>query len=221
MKKIVISLNQKSVEQAVNYLKNLRRNIKRMMNEFLEFACEWLIERANLYIETSDIGDLVKMQLQNAWSYSITDGRAQISNSLNVTKNIGYGDNRTSETIPLSALIEFGVGVVGQSAPHPNAKSEGYEYNKDSESKSYDGSWTFFTDSAELDLPTDALVAHNWYRGSRGKGGEGGQRLLVMTRGTKGVMYAFNALVDAQIDLQNPNGDFATEWAKIKERYMV
>jgi hypothetical protein len=62
-------------------------------------------------------------------------------------------------------------------------------------------------------------LAHNWYEGERGVDGENGKRLIVMTKGAKGVMYAYNALVDARIDLQNPNGEFATEWKNLKVRY--
>jgi hypothetical protein len=91
----------------------------------------------------------------------------------------------------------------------------------DSPSKSIDGSWTFFTNSEELDLPKDALLAHNWYEGKRGKSGEKGKRLLIMTRGAKGVWYAYNAIVDAQMELAKPNGGAIGKlWNDVKKRYI-
>ena len=219
MKKINIQLNKASVEQAINHLKFLRSQIPKMMDEFLEFACLWIIKRANFYIDSADLGDIVKLRLRNGWSYNIVGGTATLSNSVIVKKRIGYGDDRSTEEVPLSVLVEFGVGVVGQTNPHPNANTSGYQYNKDSKSKSFDGAWTFFTDEEELDLPTSSLLAHNWYEGERGVDGENGRRLIVMTKGAQGVMYAYNALVDARIDLQNPNGEFATELKNLKVRY--
>ena len=41
-----------------------------------------------------------------------------------------------------------------------------------------------------------------------------------MTKGTEGVMYAYNAIVDAQNELNNPNGIFAQEYKKLLERYV-
>ena len=118
-----------------------------------------------------------------------------------------------------TVIVEFGSGVVGQSEAHPNASAEGYEYNVDSGSKSVDGAWTFYTNSNELDLPQSALLAHNWYSGDRGKGK--GQRLLIMTKGAKGVWYAYNAIVDAQMELAKASGgEIGKMWEDIKARYI-
>ena len=116
-------------------------------------------------------------------------------------------------------MVEFGVGVVGEGNPHPNASQEGYKYNVESEHKSADGTWYFWTNSNELDLPLSAIQDFRGFDDFRGVKKEKGKRIVVGTRGSKGLMYAYNAIVDANIDLQNPNGDFATEWRKIKERH--
>ena len=200
MKKIVVELNQASVQQAINYLKHLRKNITKMMDEFLEFACEWIINQANRYIELSDLGDLVKMDIRNNWGYVVSNGSAKIEN---------ISDK--------AVFVEFGVGIVGQEKPHPQSNVEGYIYNMPSESKRAglyhdENTWRFITNDKDLiDLPSDSYETWEMASGS----------LKIITRGTKGVWYAYNAIVDAQMDLQNPNGAFATEWRKIKERYIV
>jgi hypothetical protein len=214
MKKIVVALNQKSIQQSINYLKNLRHNIKRMMDELLEFACEWIINRANWYIAMSDLGDLVKMDIRNSWSYVVSNGSAKIENNSDK-----------------AVFVEFGVGVVGEGSPHPNAQTEGYEYNVQRtyidgkgfahSTKDENGMWYFWTNSNELDLPLNALTDIRGFDDFRGRKREQGKRIVVGTQGAKGVWFAYNAIVDANVDLQNPNGDFAQEWRKIKERYMV
>jgi hypothetical protein len=147
------------------------------------------------------------------------DNGIKIVNNANVDKMIDVGGSRQKQTVPLAVIVEFGSGVVGQSEAHPNASAEGYEYNVDSGSKSVDGAWTFYTNSNELDLPQSALLAHNWYSGDRG-GGKG-QRLLIMTKGAKGVWYAYNAIVDAQTELAKANGgEIGKMWEDIKARYI-
>ena len=108
---------------------------------------------------------------------------------------------------------------------------EGYKYNKPRtytdnsgrliSTKDENGMWYFWTNSNELDIPLSAVEDIRGFDDFRGRKKEKGKRIVVGTRGAKGVMYAYNAIVDAQIDLQNPNGDFATEWRRIKERYMA
>lgn len=218
MKKINIELSTRYVDEAINYLKKVRQNFRRMMDEFLEFACLWIIDRANQYVELSDIGSLVKMQIRNSWEYNISNGVATVQNTATMQKR---HRKAATDIVPVSVLVEFGVGVVGQSSPHPNSAQEGYEYNVPSDYKSSDGTWYFWTNSNELDLPLSAVEDIKGFDDFRGVNKEQGKRIVVGTKGAKGVMYAYNAIVDANVDLQNPNGDFAKEWAKIKERYMV
>lgn len=202
--KIEIGLNKQSIKNAIKQLNAIKKTVPKMQQEFLMEVAHWITDRANDYITNSDLGSLVKDQIRSSWSYEPTANGVKIV-------------NRAEKAV----YVEFGVGVVGQSQAHPNATAEGYEYNMDSPSKSTDGSWTFFANSAELDLPKDALLAHNWYEGKRGKGGEKGKRLLIMTRGAKGVWYAYNAIVDAQMELAKPNGGKIGElWEKVKKRYI-
>ena len=191
-KTIVVRMNKKSIDKAVFQLNVLRKFYPQMQYEFMQFVCEWIIQRANTYIEMADLGSEVKRDIRNAWDYDIFDQSAKITN--NAEKAV---------------FVEFGVGIVGQGQPHPNASTEGYQYNKPSRSKFLGGFWSFRQPMENLDLPQDSVEY---------AGGENG--FVFTTQGAKGVMYAYNAIVDAKMDLANPNGELATEWNKILERYI-
>lgn len=212
--KIEVGLNKQSIKNAIKQLNAIKKTVPAMQQEFIMQVAHWITDRANTYITNADLGSVVKDEIRGGWSYEPTaNGVKIVNNAQKQVTNFG--------TVPLAVLVEFGVGVVGQSQAHPNASAEGYEYNMDSPSKSIDGSWTFFANSEELDLPKDALLAHNWYEGKRGKGGEKGKRLLIMTRGAKGVWYAYNAIVDAQMELAKANGgEIGKMWEDIKARYI-
>lgn len=219
MKKIAIELNTKSINEARKYLLKLKSQIPKMQQEFLMAVAKWIVKQADIYIDRADLGSLVKDKIKSGWDYEQTSNGIKIINNANVDKMIDVGGSRQKQTVPLAVLVEFGSGVVGQSEAHPNASTEGYEYNVDSGSKSVDGAWTFYTNSNELDLPQSALLSHNWYSGDRGKGK--GQRLLIMTKGAKGVWYAYNAIVDAQMELAKANGgEIGKMWEDIKARYI-
>lgn len=213
MAKIVVNLNSNSINNAIRKLEKYKMAIPQMQKDIVDFACRWLIGRANWYIENSDLGSLVKSNLQKSWSYVVTGNTATIQNNATVVKT--HKDGRPDDVVPLAILVEFGVGVVGQKTQHPAAAKEGYQYNVPSPYK-YAGqhhdedTWRFITyDREEIDLPSDSY--EEWQMGSGA--------LKIITKGAKGVWYAYNAIVDARADLQNPNGYFGREWARIKERY--
>lgn len=217
--KLNIELNRQSIKNAQKYLLNLKKQIPKMQQEFLMAVAKWIVKQADGYIDRADLGSLVKDKIKSSWKYEQTANGIKIVNNANVDKMIDVGGSRQKQTVPLAVIVEFGSGVVGQSEAHPNASAEGYEYNVDSGSKSVDGAWTFYTNSNELDLPQSALLAHNWYSGDRGKGK--GQRLLIMTKGAKGVWYAYNAIVDAQTELaKSGGGEIGKMWEDIKARYI-
>ena len=203
MKKLNIELSEKSIQNAIRELKRIQGIVQKneLIKEFTEYICEWIISKANFYLESSDIGELVKLQIRNAWTYTVGKDGAKIIN-----------------TADKAVFVEFGVGIVGQGNPHPNASIEGYTYNIPTTSKDDDGMWYFWSNSNELDIPTKAIVDMRGYDDFRGKGKESGKRIVVGTRGTYGVMYAYNALVDARNSLKN--GELAKKWNEIVERYI-
>jgi hypothetical protein len=195
--KINIELNQKSIQQAKRQLLQVKKVVPIMTKDFLEDVALWVIERANLHLNNSDIGENVKIDIRNGWVYNFTPTGIQITNS-------------TEKAV----FVEFGVGIVGQGNSHPQASIEGYEYNVSSSEKQSDGSWHFFSDEANLDIPKSAI---DW--GLNGKGNQ--NRMSIYTRGTKGVWYAYNAIVDAQMELAKPNGgEIGALWDKAKRKYI-
>ena len=207
-KRLNIELSVKSIDQAIKTLQFAKKQYKRggLVRDFLELVCEWIIKRANQYINSSDIGDLVKIDIRNGWEYEIFDGQAKII-------------NRTEKAV----FVEFGVGAVGENNPHPNATKqplEHYQYNLPSIYKDEFGMWYFWANSNELDIPRSAIVDIRGYDDFRGRGGEKGKRIIVGTMGSEGVMYAYNALMDAKMDLQNPNGEISKIWNKLEEEYI-
>ena len=214
--KLNIELSVQSVDQAIKTIQFISKQYKngKMITEFLEQVCEWIIKRANSYLNMSDIGELVKIDIRNGWEYIIKDGSATISNS-------------TDKAV----FVEFGVGLVGETRPHPNAKnqsSKDYEYNLPTISKDANGMWYFWANNNELDIPRGAIVditSFNDYDRNgkvvlRGKSGEQGKRVVVGTMGTEGVMYAYNAIVDATMDFKNPNGEIAKIWQRLQKEYI-
>lgn len=208
--KIEIGLNKQSIKNAIKQLNAIQKTVPKMQQEFLMEVAHWLTDRANDYIKNSDLGSLVKDQIRDSWSYEPTaNGVKIVNNAQKQVANFG--------TVPLAVLVEFGVGVVGQSQAHPNASAEGYEYNVDSGHKSADGSWQFWLNSDERDLPMNAFTDFGTYDDHR----KGGKRMVVTTRGAKGVWYAYNAIVDAQMELAKANGGKIGElWEKVKKRYI-
>ena len=195
--KIEIGLNTQSINNAINQLNSIKKTVPIMQQDFLMSVAHWVINRANDYINSSDIGTLVKDEIKGGWAYEPT---------LNGVKIV----NRTQKAV----FVEFGVGIVGQGASHPQASVEGYEYNIDSYHKDRKGTgtWVFQSSLERLDLPLSNVdFAYN----------ESGTDYAIITRGAKGVWYAYNAIVDAQIELSKANGGkIGKMWRDIKARYI-
>lgn len=198
--KLNIELNTKSIEQAKKQLIYVKKILPQMQKDFLEYVAIWIINRANEYLNNSDIGENVKIDIRNGWEYDFTPTGIKIT-------------NRTEQAV----FVEFGVGAVGQGNSHPQASVEGYEYNRPSPYK-YAGkhhdedTWRFTKQSTEnVDLPKGSY--ETWQMGSGA--------LKIITRGTKGVWYAYNAIVDAQMELAKANGsEIGKMWENIKARYI-
>lgn len=218
--KLTVELNPQSIENALKKLKKAKYQSTqgKLIKEYLEYICIWIINRANWYLDSADLGELVKLQIRNAWQFDISSDGAKITNNATMIKRVGG----KTEIVPTAVLVEFGVGIVGEQNKHPNSNSSGYEYDLESPAKFENGAWGFYTNEEELDLPQSALLSKHTFDSdhTRGKQGEGGYRLYVSTRGTEGVMYAYNAIVDARNELNKPNGVFAQEYNRLLERYV-
>lgn len=195
--KIKIALNYKSINNAINQLNAIKKNVPAMQQEFIMLVAHWVTNKANDYINFSDIGSSVKDEIKGGWEYEPTTNGVKII-------------NRTQKAV----FVEFGVGIVGQGDSHPQASIEGYEYNMDSyyKDRKQTGAWVFQSSLERLDLPLNNVeFAYN----------ESGTDYALVTRGSKGVWYAYNAIVDAQMELAKANGGEIGElWETVKRKYI-
>ncbi len=169
-----------SVNRAIGRLQHIKKQLRvEIRIAFLVECCLWLQARANQYLEQSDIGEAIKEEIKASWVISQSLSGATLTN--------------TSEH---AVYVEFGVGIEGQRQPHESASSEGYLYNVPSEAKARwgnTGKWSFlFSDESGVDLPRDkySVVGKD-------------QNKVVITYGSKGAWYAYNALVDLATYPQN------------------
>ena len=195
--KIEIALNKQSIRNAIKQINAIKKTVPTMKQEFLMLVAHWVTNKANDYINLSDIGSLVKDEIKGGWEYEPTTNGVKII-------------NRTQKAV----FVEFGVGVVGQGNAHPQASVEGYEYNMDSYHKDRKGTgtWVFQSSLYRLDLPLNNVeFAYN----------KSGTDYAIVTRGAKGVWYAYNAIVDAQMELSKANGGAIGElWENVKRKYI-
>ena len=194
MSKIVVHLDQKSIKSAIKRLNNLKAQFQSgiIISEFLEGVCKWLIFKASTYVKNSDIGENIKDDINNHWSYTVSGNSAKITND--------------SDS---AVFVEFGVGSMGQKIPHDMASKSGYDYNVGNKINS-SGYWVFKAESEEdVDM-------HKGYMAKPRSDGS----LWIITKGSWRVMYAYQAIVDARADLLNRNGEIAQIWNTVKSRYV-
>ena len=185
--KLKVGLNKQSVKNAINALKNAKKQLQgEMLDEFYKECYNYFVSRANYYLLSSDVGDLVISEIQSSWHYEKTISGAKFTNDAEK-----------------AVYVEFGVGIVGGENKHPNSSIAGYQYNKPSQSKLADGSWIFKSYEDELDIPQSAIISKKTMADGK---------LKILTSGTKGCFYAFNALEDLRLEYKNI-------WEKIKIKY--
>lgn len=163
-----------SIKKAIDRLKYVQRKLKTDIRiQFLLACCAWVQSRANEYLEHSDIGEEIKNEIKASWV-------------INETLNTAILTNTNEHAV----YVEFGVGGVGGRHPHPNSISEGYEYDVPSNakfrSKRGENFWTFKVGSAE------EVDMHRGYLIKNAKDGN----YWVTTKGSVGVMYVYNAIMD-------------------------
>lgn len=159
-----------------------------MIPEYLRRAVEWIRSKADEKIDLSEVGSIVKDDIKSNWMIE-SDSTFHI---------------RLRNTSSKAVYVEFGVGIVGQSSKHPNAVNTGYEYNVPSRSKFGNGFWGFtIATEDQLDIPQDAIVYQD----------EIDMGIHIITQGTQGSWYLFNALEDFRLTEQR------RLWQEIKEKY--
>lgn len=178
MKRITVELSTQSIKKAIKELERQKKRIQSMQADVLQWTCEWVRDRANFYVELSDVGTNVKQGIINGWEIKA------ISPSQYILEN----------TYEKAVYVEFGIGIVGEQNPHENANSAGYEYNVPSLAKDENEQWVFYSNTADLDIPQSSMEL-----GSKKFKNDKSGRMRVVTAGTKGAMYAYNAVVDFNV----------------------
>lgn len=194
--KIKIDINNtKSIDRAIQQLENASNQISSVMfKEFLSRCCVKISQLANENLRNIDVGVNVKSDIENSWLVTVdNNGTAILS-------------NRAEKAV----YVEFGVGIVGESEPHPNASKTGWEYNKDSIYKKADGSWIFYQNAKDLDLPSIALDDRIIFN----EPDKNSERMLIKTRGAVGSWFVYNAIVEFA-----SSGCAEQIWEEIKIKY--
>jgi hypothetical protein len=192
MKTINVFLNQSSITNAIKKLQQTQKEIDTMLDEFLAECCKWFIDRANIYVKTGHRGSNVEQDIITSWTYVVGGGVATIKNNSDK-----------------AVYVEFGVGLLGEQNPHPNAKITDYNYNiqNNSKFKSYNGEdWWIFKLETEDDLdlyPEDYLFKY-------ARSG-----LYFVTKGSWGTMFAHRTIVDMVIQ---PKA-IQRLWEKVKQKH--
>lgn len=170
--KIQVSLNRKSIKNAIKQLNKAKKQLQgEMLNEFYKKCFNYFVSQANFYLISSGIGDLVIAEIQSSWNYERTLNGAKFTNDAEK-----------------AVYVEFGVGIVGEGNKHPNAEQTDYQYNVPSKSKfPIDDAWRFKAYEDELDIPQKAIISHDYTSDGR---------MRILTMGTEGVWYAHKALMD-------------------------
>ena len=177
--KVNFGFDVKSIEQAIKDITDFKENFKQAKQKFLMRCAEWVRDRSNTYLRSCDIGDALKTEIQAGWVITYAG-------------NFGVMLTNHHEK---AVYVEFGVGLDGSQSPHDYAGQAGYAYNVPSSAKRKDGSWAFVVkDGIEyLDLP----VSKTQLLEKTSK--TAGNYTVAITKGTKGVMYAYNALMDLRL----------------------
>jgi hypothetical protein len=183
--KLKVGLNKQSIKNTINALKTAKKQLQgEMLNEFYKECYNYFVSRANYHLLSSGVGDLVIAEIQSSWHFEKTLNGAKFTNDAEK-----------------AVYVEFGVGIIGQTSQHPNADATNYEYNVDSEAKFGQGYWQFSVrNDEELDIPQEAIT----YR----------QGQTIITQGTEGVWYLYNAVEDFKLREQE------RLWKELTRKYL-
>lgn len=177
--KINIGYSTKSIDKAIKQIEEYQKRVKSIIPTFYKQCGEKIVQFANERLNGIDLPYGVLAEIKSGW------------------QPVKKKDDNTyilENTSDESVYIEFGVGIVGEQSPQAKKEADeaGYKYNLPSPSK-YAGkhhdenTWRFYvSNKSEIDL-----IDGNYEEWQTKDG-----RIKIITRGSQGVMYAFNAIQD-------------------------
>ena len=166
-KKINVNYDIKSIEKAIQQMERVKKELKATIPRmFLDRCLDYVIERANEYLDSFIIDESIVSDIQNHWR----------------KEQINHKRIRLINDSDKAVFIEFGVGRVGEIAQHPNSNRTRYRYNIPTKSKDDAGQWAFKLDEQQ---GVDLVVGYYKQKDN-----------VVITKGSPANMYLYNAMLD-------------------------
>lgn len=170
MATIKINFDVKSIREAIKEIEGIKKKFKKEIPDlFLSKCLEWVKDRANnFYLPNIKMSSKILGDINAGWRIE------------KISQNIKRLVNDSDKAV----FVEFGVGIVAQSKPHPNSSNNNpqYEYNIKTNRKDKYGQWRFrVNDSNDIDL-----VEGNYTQ----------EENLITTSGSPANLYLYNAAMD-------------------------
>lgn len=176
--KINISLDKKSINNAIKQIKAVKKKIQKdLPTVYLQKCVEWIKNEANNNLAQIPMDYEITSLIAKSWIVSpVVGNRITLSN----IAEIGNGKN-------VAVFVEFGVGSVGKSNAHDSADEANYEYNVPSRYKHADGKWTFNATHQQYAIDLNKGYYYIYQRENSGK-------ITAVTKGSPANMYLFKAM---------------------------
>lgn len=192
--KINISLDKKSIENAIKQIKAVQKKVQTdLPRVYLQKCVESIKAIANRNLAMTNIGSEVKALIQTSWETS-----AVIGNKITLSNNAEYESGKN-----LAVFVEFGVGRVGGSKPHAVADKANYEYNVWSIRKDPNDRWVYTLEGGE-----DRMNIESGYY----EGGNTDKGFYFKTAGSPATMFLYKAWKEFET-----SGLYKTLWEQAKK----
>lgn len=192
--KINISLDKKSIENAIKQIKAVQKKVQTdLPRVYLQKCVERIKAIANRNLAMTNIGSEVKALIQTSWETS-----AVIGNKITLSNNAEYESGKN-----LAVFVEFGVGRIGGSKPHEVANEANYEYNVWSMRKDPNDKWTYTLEGGE-----DRMNIESGYY----EGGNTDKGFYFKTAGSPATMFLYKAWKEFET-----SGLYKTLWEQTKK----
>lgn len=192
--KINISLNKKSIENAIEQIKAVQKKVQTDLPKvYLQKCVESIKAIANRNLSITNIGNEVKALIQTSWETSAIEG-----NKITLSNNAEYESGKN-----LAVFVEFGVGRIGESKPHAVADEANYEYNVESMRKDPYDRWTYTLQGGEDRMNIES----GYYEGRNNDKG-----FYFKTSGSPSTMFLYKAWKEFET-----SGLYKTLWEETKK----
>lgn len=170
MATIKINFDTKSIRQAIKDIENIKKKFQKEIPDLFVTKClEWVRDRAtNFYLPNIRMSSKIIGDISTSWRIE------KVSSTI----------KRLVNDSDKAVFVEFGVGIIGEKTPHPNAINNmpAYEYNVQTNKKDKYGRWRFrVNDNNDIDL-----VEGNYEQ----------EENLITTSGSPANLYLYNAAMD-------------------------